>query len=105
MKQRISFAPLPSSRSGRSALDLAVEAARRGGQVIRDRFLTEKEISFKGRANIVTDVDLAAEREILGLLRAEYPQMGVLSEESAPVESKTGSPYSWVVDPLDGTRN
>ncbi|MSQ06365.1 MAG: inositol monophosphatase [Dehalococcoidia bacterium] len=105
MQPRSSSATLPSSRSGRSALELAVEAARRGGQVIRDRFLTQKEIRFKGRADIVTDVDLASEREILGLLRAEYPQLGVLAEESAPVASETGSPYSWVVDPLDGTRN
>jgi myo-inositol-1(or 4)-monophosphatase len=60
---------------------------------------------FKGRADIVTDVDLAAEREILGLLRSEYPRFGILSEESAPIESESGSPYSWVIDPLDGTRN
>jgi myo-inositol-1(or 4)-monophosphatase len=105
MQQRSSTALIPPSRSGRSALDLAVEAARRGGQVIRERFLTTKEIRFKGRADIVTDVDLASEREILGLLRAEYPQFGVLAEESAPIESAAGSSYSWVIDPLDGTRN
>ncbi len=105
MQRRNASSLLPPSRSGRSALDLAVDAARRGGQVIRDRFLTDKVISFKGRADVVTDVDLASEREILGLLRAEYPQLGILAEESAPIQSETASPYSWVVDPLDGTRN
>ena len=94
---------IPPSVSGRSALEISVEAARRAGQVIRDRFLTEKEIRFKGRADIVTDVDLAAEKIILDLVQAEYPHFSILSEESNPIE--TGSPYTWVIDPIDGTRN
>ena len=73
------------------------------GEIIRDRFLTDKEVRFKGRADIVTDVDLAAERVILDLVRTEFPQFSILSEESSPIE--TGSPYTWVIDPIDGTRN
>ena len=91
------------SRSGRTALEVSIDAAQRAGQIIRERFLTEKEISFKGRADIVTDVDLAAEKVILDLVREEYPQFSILSEESNPIE--TGSPYTWVIDPIDGTRN
>ena len=94
---------VPASRSGRGALEVSIDAARQAGQIIRDRFQTDKEISFKGRANIVTDVDLESEKAILGLVRAEYPEFGILSEESDPI--KTGSPYTWVVDPIDGTRN
>jgi myo-inositol-1(or 4)-monophosphatase len=94
---------LPKSQSGRTASDVAVEAARLAGQIIQSRFLTPKEIRFKGRANVVTDVDLAAEQAILNLLREEYPLFNVLSEESPPVE--VGSNYTWVVDPLDGSRN
>ena len=70
---------------------------------MRQRFNTEKQISFKGRADIVTDVDLACEKAVLDLVRAEYPEFSVLSEESAPIE--TGSQYTWVIDPIDGTRN
>ncbi len=94
---------IPDSRSGRNALDLAVEAAKRAGQVCRERFYTSKEISFKGRKDVVTDVDLEAERLALGLLREEYPDFGVLAEESGAVAA--ASDFSWVVDPLDGTRN
>ena len=94
---------IPTSLSGRSALEISEEAARRAGQVIRDRFLTDKEIRFKGRADIVTDVDLEAERIILDLVRLEYPDFSILSEESNPIE--TGSPFTWVIDPIDGTRN
>ena len=36
-------------------------------------------------------------------MAGEYPDFGILSEESAPVSG--ASPYTWVVDPIDGTRN
>ncbi len=94
---------LPESRSGRSAMDVALDAARIAGRILQERFRTSKQISFKGPTDIVTDVDLAAERAVLSLLREEYPDFGILAEESKPVESD--SPYTWVVDPLDGTRN
>ncbi len=93
----------PLSRSGKSAMEVATEAAYRAGKILRARLMTSKEVSFKGRNDIVTDVDLAAEKAVLDLLRGEYPDFGLLAEESEPVES--ASPYTWVVDPLDGTRN
>ncbi len=93
----------PRSKSGKTALEVSMEAARLAGDIIRARFKTSKEINFKGRKDIVTDVDLAAEKAILGLLQEEFPDFGVLAEESKPLE--TESPFTWVVDPLDGTRN
>ena len=93
----------PPSISGNGALSLAVEAARRGGDIIRWRFYTQKEIRFKSRANPVTDVDVESERAILKMLRHEYPDFSFLSEESEPVV--TESSYTWIIDPLDGTRN
>jgi myo-inositol-1(or 4)-monophosphatase len=95
--------PLPRSKSGRDILEVCVDAARRGGEVARSRFLTEKQVSFKGWANVVTDADLESERVILELLTAEFPQFSILSEESDPVARD--SDYTWVVDPIDGTRN
>ena len=93
----------PRSASGRNALGVAVEAARNAGDVILKRSDTHKEISFKGRANVVTDVDVLAEKVALELLRHEYPNFGILSEESEPLAGD--SRYTWVVDPLDGSRN
>ena len=94
---------LPVSRSGLSALEVCESAARRAGELVLNRFRTDVEVSFKGRANVVTDADLASERLILDYVRDEYPDFGVLSEESDPVPGS--SPYTWVVDPIDGTRN
>ena len=94
---------LPVSKNGRGVMDVALEAARAAGTIIRDRFSSEHEVHFKGRSDIVTDVDLAAEKTILDLLTVEFPEFSILAEESKPVDGD--SPYKWVVDPLDGTRN
>ena len=96
-------ADLPVSRSGLSALAVCENAARRAGELVLNRFRTDIEVSLKGRANVVTDADLASERLILDYVRDEYPDFGVLSEESDPIAG--ASPFTWVVDPIDGTRN
>ena len=94
---------LPRSSSGQTALSVCETAARRAGALVMERFRSDVEVSLKGRANVVTDADLASERLILDYVGAEYPEFGILSEESAPVAGS--SPYTWVVDPIDGTRN
>ena len=96
-------ADLPVSRSGLSALQVCENAARRAGELVLTRFRSDVQVSLKGRANVVTDADLASERLILDYVRDEYPDFGILSEESDPVAGS--SPYTWVVDPIDGTRN
>lgn len=96
-------AELPRSQSGQTALAVCETAARRAGALALERFRTDVEVSLKGRANVVTDVDLASERLILDYVTGEYPDFGILSEESAPVAG--AAPYTWVVDPIDGTRN
>lgn len=63
------------------------------------------EKTAKGRGNYVTETDLAAEQAVLRLLRQEYPQCGVLSEETAAEVSDWRAGWLWVVDPLDGTGN
>ncbi|HYL01594.1 MAG TPA: inositol monophosphatase family protein [Steroidobacteraceae bacterium] len=85
-------------------LNIAVRAARRAGEVIV-RSLNRLEsltISSKGRNDFVTEVDHAAEREIIGTIRRHYPQHAFLAEESG----RSGEHETlWIVDPLDGTTN
>ena len=94
---------LPVSRSGKEAIDIACEAARKAGEVLRAHFREERQVRYKGRANIVTDVDLKAEKAIVSLLQTEYPDHNIISEESDPIN--TGSAFTWILDPLDGTNN
>ena len=94
---------IPASTSGQGALAISIAVAKEAGTIIRSRFLTEKKISFKGRSDIVTDVDLEVERLILNRVKYEYPEFSVLAEESSPIQ--TSSEFTWVIDPIDGTRN
>jgi myo-inositol-1(or 4)-monophosphatase len=85
-------------------LNIAVRAARRAGELIV-RSLNHLEsltVTSKGRNDFVTEVDRAAEREIIATVRRHYPQHAFLAEESGRSgESET----LWIVDPLDGTTN
>lgn len=91
------------SRSGRSSLEIATQAVQEAGKVIVDRFYFQKAIKQKSRGNLVTEVDTLSEELILKLLKDEYPDYQVLSEETNSFATVTG--YTWIVDPLDGTNN
>jgi len=98
------MASIPVSASGRAAIEVATDAVREAGEVAVARFAGEKSISYKeGRSNVVTDVDLLAEERIVAVLRREYPDHGVMTEESDDIAGK--SSYTWIIDPIDGTRN
>lgn len=94
---------IPAARSGRSALEVARQAAREAGEVARAAFGQPKEVTVKGRGNLVTETDLEIERLLLHTFAREFPDHRVLSEESAAETTTQG--WLWVVDPLDGTRN
>jgi myo-inositol-1(or 4)-monophosphatase len=95
---------LPLSRSGRTALEVASQAAEEAGSLLLEHMHGERQLSYKeGRANIVTEVDVLVEKKVIALLRSEYPDHNILSEESPAVTND--SRYTWVVDPLDGTNN
>lgn len=55
------------------------------------------------RADVVTDADFAAERFVAGVLEALRGEDGIVGEEGANRESKSGR--TWVIDPVDGTFN
>jgi myo-inositol-1(or 4)-monophosphatase len=87
-------------------LDAAVEAARRGAAVLEDwrgRF----QVNEKGRADLVTDADLAAQQAVRSTLQARFPTHAFLEEEGGGDKARPASdaPPTWIVDPLDGTTN
>ena len=87
-------------------LNIGIRAARAAGNVITrnmDRVDT-LQIDEKGRNDFVSEVDKAAEAEIIGVLKKAYPVHSILGEESGLVGSADAE-YQWVVDPLDGTTN
>src|SRR5262245_48794289 len=87
-------------------LQTAKDAACGAARVIegwRARF----EVREKGRADLVTSADLAAQSAIRDAIRRRYPDHQFVAEEEGA--SKTSPEQSaqptWIVDPIDGTTN
>lgn len=87
-------------------LNIAVRAARRAGDTILRYLgrLESLEVATKSRNEFVTEVDRLAEQEIVQTIRRNYPDHGVLAEESGR-HGNRNSEFLWVIDPLDGTTN
>jgi myo-inositol-1(or 4)-monophosphatase len=84
-------------------LETALEAAHSAGAVLLEKFAQPRQVTVKGYRDVVTDADTAAETTALAVIRAHFPDHAILSEEAGATDS--GSPYVWMVDPLDGTTN
>jgi len=88
-------------------LTVSEKASRAAGEVLmswRGKF----NVREKGRADLVTEADLAAQKAIEETLFSTFPDFNFLGEEST--DRNNGSlnpdcPYCWIVDPLDGTTN
>ena len=53
--------------------------------------------------DLVTEVDSLSEKLIIEKINNNFPEHSILAEEGGSV--KKDSPYTWIVDPLDGTNN
>ncbi|GGU56853.1 inositol monophosphatase family protein [Streptomyces lavendofoliae] len=86
-------------------LDLALEAGRRAGALLRDGRPADLGVAATKSSpiDVVTEMDIAAEKLITDFLAEHRPDDGLLGEEGAAAEGVSG--VRWVVDPLDGTVN
>lgn len=57
----------------------------------------------EGINNPVTEADHASEKAIFEVIKNEFPDHFILSEEAG--EIKMDSAYKWIIDPIDGTIN
>lgn len=85
-------------------LDVATAAARETGALLRDGFSREKTISTKSSAvDWVTEYDTAAEKLLAERLQTAFPNHTFIGEEGTAAAGD--EPYTWYIDPLDGTTN
>lgn len=89
------------------SLTFAIKAARAAGKVINRASLdvSTLKVGVKSQSDFVTEVDRAAEAAILDVIRAAYPDHGILAEESGLAGTNPDAEYQWIIDPLDGTTN
>jgi len=90
---------------GSRFLRIARKAARLGGRIHIKNLkkgslqVQSKELSY----DLVTESDLEAEKGIAKLIHKHFPHHNILGEEQE--YEQTDSPYTWIIDPLDGTNN
>lgn len=87
-------------------VNIALRAARKAGESIvrASDSLDRIDVMNKDVNDFVSEVDIAAEKEIVYQLQKAYPKHAILSEETG-LTGDEDAEYRWVVDPLDGTTN
>lgn len=83
--------------------EIGLSAAKEAGDMLLDRFESAKDIRFKGRIDLVTEMDIMSEEIIVNTIKSNFPGHGIVAEEGSSIESE--SEYLWIIDPLDGTTN
>jgi myo-inositol-1(or 4)-monophosphatase len=85
-------------------LDFLVPVMREVGTFLLQSLGNPQSIQFKGRANLVTEMDRRSEEHLIRAIRAQYPDHAILSEEAGALPGGAGQP-EWILDPIDGTTN
>lgn len=86
-------------------LATAVDGALACGRIHRQHFRHDLAIHKKGRIDLVTAADLAAEQMFRELIARRFPDHAVIGEESAADPGVLAAPVQWIIDPVDGTTN
>jgi len=80
------------------------QSLHRGSDVLLKHFGKVKNIKEKENlSSVVSEADIESEKVILDLIRQDYPDHNIISEECGFIYKN--SLYTWIVDPLDGTSN
>ncbi|MFT2018595.1 inositol monophosphatase family protein [Streptomyces sp. 796.1] len=95
----------PTGELKAELLTVALEAAQRAGALLRDGRPADLGVAATKTSpiDVVTEMDIAAERLITEFIGARRPADGLLGEEGASSPGTSG--VRWVIDPIDGTVN
>ena len=87
-------------------MSIALELAREAGAAILDFYDGPLDIQQKAGSDDrepVTQADTVANEIIVSRLLKEFPEDGILAEESIDTARRLDKPRVWMIDPLDGT--
>lgn len=87
-----------------NAKQVAIRAVKQAGDLVKERFDRYESLQRKGSfGDVVTEVDVLAEKLILSHISEAFPHHEIRSEEAG--QHGEPSDWLWLVDPLDGTNN
>ena len=81
-----------------------IRAVETGAAIMKEYFDQSFIISNKeGINNLVTEVDHKSEAAIFKVIKEQFPEHYILSEEAGEIIQDSN--YKWIIDPIDGTVN
>ncbi len=89
--------------SAQDLLQFALDAAWQAGRITLGYFQTGVRANRKADNTPVTIADRQAEQKIRQMIGERWPEHGIHGEEYG--RSPTDSPYTWIIDPIDGTKS
>lgn len=96
----------PPTQSCERELQVAVSLAREAGASILEFYRKPLQIDQKesfSNSEPVTEADRVANDLIVRSLQREFPEDGILAEESIDTSRRLNRSRVWMIDPLDGT--
>jgi myo-inositol-1(or 4)-monophosphatase len=84
-------------------LNIAIEAAKKAGEVLKKNFGQKYRVIRKSPKEMVSIVDMQAQETILKVLEPNFPGYGIITEERRSNPGTEGK--NWIIDPMDGTHN
>jgi myo-inositol-1(or 4)-monophosphatase len=77
--------------------------SRNAGRLLREGYGKSHSIDFKGRIDLVTEMDRMSETYLVSQIQQKFPDHTIYAEESGQIAGRKGA--CWYIDPLDGTTN
>ncbi|UFJ39401.1 inositol monophosphatase [Brevibacillus humidisoli] len=85
---------------------LALRCARAAGELSLERLKQPFSVEYKTSASdLVTAVDKEVEQYVVETILKQFPDHGILGEESTSQRDTTNHETLWIIDPIDGTTN
>jgi myo-inositol-1(or 4)-monophosphatase len=84
-------------------IDFLITLSKEAGEILKQGYGKEHQISYKGPINVVTEVDRKSEDMLIKRILDSFPDHSIVAEESGLLEGKND--HRWFIDPVDGTSN
>lgn len=86
-------------------LEVAIQAVKAAETVILSHYQQNVTVSIKDDKTPVTIADSQAEEIIKQTIRASFPDHTFFGEESEKADLANHKGYTWIIDPIDGTKS
>lgn len=84
-------------------LEVALKAVKEAEYIINKYYSNDIKVTLKPDQSPVTIADQESESIIRKIIKENYPEHNIWGEEEG--EFDNNSPFTWVIDPIDGTKN